>query len=182
MKKIFMNAALVVAGLMMLGCGASGDAKLKKDIVGKYHHVQTANEAGMSVTIESDLAFNADATTSLNATIDMVLTMDDLAIFGVTEPLSFKYEMSVSGTYDIKNSYLVYHYDTENLKMDLIESHVGEIGELFDSMLKPMLDAQILPSLKQQMLANNKEKIVSISEENMIVETIEGQMVYVREE
>lgn len=182
MKKFFMNLALIAtAGILMVGCGeSSGDAKLKKDIVGKYSFEQVEADKDMEVVISGISTYNADGTTSMDGSIAVKMELADMEALGMTEPISLKYALSVSGKYDIKDSFLIYTWDMESLKMEMTEGMSGEAGEFFDMFLKPLLDTQLIPSLKQEMLRNPTEKIVEINEERMILDTQQGQMVYDR--
>ncbi len=94
--------------------------------------------------------------------------------------ISLKYDIFVAGEYDIKNSYLIYDYDLNSVKIEPQKAH-GKEETFVANYLFSILEEHIIPSMKQELVKNDKSKIIELTEKKLVIGSDEEQITFRRE-
>lgn len=159
----------VFAFFLIYGC-ISKDEKMQNDIIGKYNYSK-------SEKIDEYSTLKITGTLNLKASGRVI--EDAIFIFYLREKsignVSLKYNIIITGSYYIKNSYLVYNYDLNNLIFEpVIVDEFDDTEQQLHKIYDPILNDQFLPVFKKELLNNSETKINNIGENTLVIENSNG--------
>jgi hypothetical protein len=151
---------LVIIGITATGCSLL-DNQYKQDILGSYKFVLTENVDQNIITIDGVSQYNSDLSVKTSATLTITFTDENLG------SVSIKYSLVLTGTYDIKDSYLIEHYPENSIIFSYLPSNKN-IDNLFSNELNTIMNDQVIPYMKNQ-LSNTSLEILEINDNQMIL-------------
>lgn len=152
------------------------DENIRKNIVNgcwSYSYTDESEEDNIStlVSVSGISTFNENGTCEEIETITITYIDED----GYTT--NMKYKCEVTGKYEIKESNIIYHYNLENIQIQLLQTDNYELSKLFED--------HYLPQLKNEMISVEKEKILELTKNQMKIESeYEGEkdtLTYIRQ-
>lgn len=162
MKRFFyyLNTLFV---LSLLNSCINGDEKIKKDIIGSFYYVENDfEEEDVIISIEGVETYNSNGTISNIATLTMTLLDED--------KIRLKYLLTVTGTYEINNSHIIYDYNYNSIS---VEPQKGEnidfVTNLMYKQSESIIIDHFIPTFKQEMIADMDLKIVKLNEKYLVL-------------
>ena len=141
----FLSTALVFADDKM------SDEQLRKAIVGRYYCTETDDsDEDVTITVSGIDVFNANGVYEFIGTI-VISVFDDY-----DDMSTLKYQLEMSGKYEIENSYIIYDCKFEDIHITLIESDNRELSRYFNN--------HYIPLLKYDLMLDNIEKIIELTD------------------
>ena len=163
-----------IFSVLLFSACTNRDEKLKKDIIGTYYYSLSEETDGVFVTIEGRETFKASGNVENKGTFVISIIEE------TGRKISLKYDLSVAGEYDIKNSYIIYDYDLNNIMIESQKDQTG-IDKFIAEYLSSIFEEHLIPSLKQEMISNNESKIVELTESKLVIEENGNRHSYKRE-
>ncbi|GHT11256.1 hypothetical protein AGMMS4956_03980 [Bacteroidia bacterium] len=156
----------IFAILLLNGC-ALIDEQYKQDIVGtwSYYHYDyddTQTDEKLLISVEGKISFT------------MGMRFKDISVATFTwrsedyGEVKLKYQISINGTYDIKNTYLILNYFFNNLEFKQIKT--AQNNYLIDYYVLDKWVRDNLPTVFQaELLKNSKGSIDEMTKNRMVV-------------
>ena len=173
MRIFYLFFGFVLIGFLSYSC-TNNDENLKKNIVGTFYYSTTEEEDDVIVTIEAKETFKASGRVE-DVGILTISTFDES-----TGKISLKYDIFITGEYNIKNSYLVYDYDINSIKIEPKKDQ-SYTEVVIANYLFSMFEEHVIPAIKQELIENDESKIIELTERKLVVESGGEQFTYRRE-
>lgn len=168
-KYFYCLLGLLLAMFTFQSCQNS-DSKLKEQIVGSYYSVYTEDDEDFYISIESVDKFSSNGKVYEKSKITFTEASDD------GSNVSFQYDISLEGVYEIKNSYLIYDYDLNNINIQPSATQETTSDEkLAPEHLDFYIKNHFLLALKEELINNTKSKIVYLDSKTLVIEDTDEQ-------
>ncbi|MDR2585955.1 MAG: hypothetical protein LBC84_07040 [Prevotellaceae bacterium] len=154
---------------------AKADAKLSKNLVGSYYHIQILSEDESDFgdfqvsTIESVEKFNADKSCTEETVLKGVMFDEDW------DEYDMELKIVVSGTWSVVDSCIQYNYALDQTTLELVEPNITDPETKAE--VTEYLSQFLLPSIKEELQANEQKppKIVEINKIFLVVRFNDGE-------
>ncbi len=151
----------------------NNDAKLTAAIAGSFCTTESSYEDKTLKTAELCILFKPGGLFEKKAII--TATSTQTSIIG---SLSIKFNISLSGKYNIKDSYLVYESNPNSLKIEPEKSASG-LTEIINSSIQPFIKDHFIPAIKQAIIDEQTDsaKILELDDRKLVLEIIKGKKI-----
>ena len=155
--------------LLISGCKGK-DEKMQNDIIGKYYYSKN-EKIDEYTTLKTTGTINLKASGRVIENATYLFEINEKSIGNVY----LKYKILLVGNYYIRNSYLVFNYEVNNIILEPItinelDKTEQELHKIYD----PILNEQFLPELKKELLNNSETKLTNINGNTLILENQNG--------
>ncbi len=172
--KTVLCSMVIAVSLLSFKC-SNGDEKLKEDIIGTFYYSFNEEDEDIMATVEGRETFDADGQVRDEWVMALSTFDEDMG------KITMKYHLSLTGKYDIKESYLIYDYDINDLKIVPVNSNAANGREYVEAFNSIMRD-HMIPGIKQELMENYKVEIVELNDSRLITKDKDGEeTVYKRE-
>lgn len=179
MKKQLLTLTLCFLSSLMLGCSSNtSDGELSKQIVGTFYVCETSEESEeidqdvyYDYSIEEYSTYNSDNSYKDYGSFIVHLSYDEGSF-------DIKYNFETTGTWQVKNSFLVEDFDLDNMVFEFASTTAsGYVEEMAVQQYNEAFLSQLGPNLKSGLieLEQNPDKIISLNDRHLILKDSDGQ-------